>query len=167
MYVWSRAKGKFVLFQDIPTDGAHAAELFEAQGKLWLAVANFGDRQGKRYEAESSVWLLADRHEGEGEGTELSSCTQNVEGMGSGARECKVPAPTSKGDTSGSTSHSIPGSRSGSAHFQLVATVTTQGATDWEYFSAGGGHYLGVSEEGDFGMGPGGVNASHVYRMLI
>ena len=39
--------------QRIPTDGAHATELFEAVGTAWLAVANFGNRLGKRYAASS------------------------------------------------------------------------------------------------------------------
>ena len=34
--------------QKIATDGAHGAEYFEAHGHHWLAVANFGDRLGKR-----------------------------------------------------------------------------------------------------------------------
>eukprot|EP00040_Diaphanoeca_grandis_P015610 m.79803 g.79803 ORF g.79803 m.79803 type:complete len:442 (-) comp25250_c0_seq1:298-1623(-) len=50
------ARNEFGVMQRIKTDGAHAAEFFEIDGVAWLAVANFGDRLGKRYEALSSVW---------------------------------------------------------------------------------------------------------------
>ena len=52
-----RGRGEFVRAQRLPGDGAHGAELFEAGGTAWLAVANFGDRLGKRYAAESTVSL--------------------------------------------------------------------------------------------------------------
>ena len=46
-----------VQVQAIPTDGAHGSELFVASdGSLNLAVANFGDRQGRRYASESTLW---------------------------------------------------------------------------------------------------------------
>eukprot|EP00933_Yihiella_yeosuensis_P007111 TRINITY_DN11201_c0_g1_i2.p1 TRINITY_DN11201_c0_g1~~TRINITY_DN11201_c0_g1_i2.p1 ORF type:complete len:442 (-),score=72.58 TRINITY_DN11201_c0_g1_i2:233-1558(-) len=47
----------FEVLQKIPTDGAHGAEFFEGPDKVpWLAVANFGDRHGQRYAAESTIW---------------------------------------------------------------------------------------------------------------
>lgn len=57
LFVWSRGDERFVLVQALPTDGAHAAELFVVDGVLLLAVANFGDRIGKRYAAKSTVWV--------------------------------------------------------------------------------------------------------------
>lgn len=56
LYVYNEKKGKFVLHQTIPTDGAHAAKYFEAAQNSWLAVANFGDRQRKRFKAESALF---------------------------------------------------------------------------------------------------------------
>jgi hypothetical protein len=64
----------FVKVQDLSTDGAHAAEFFfsssspspspspssSASSELHLAVANFGDRQGERVEARSSLWRWDD-----------------------------------------------------------------------------------------------------------
>lgn len=50
------AAGRFIEVQRIPTDGAHAAELFEIDGTAYLAVANFGDRLGKRYASRSTLW---------------------------------------------------------------------------------------------------------------
>ncbi len=45
------------LHQEIPTDGAHGAALLLTRrgGRLLLAVANFGDRLGKRYAARSAI----------------------------------------------------------------------------------------------------------------
>jgi len=58
----AEAGGRFVKVQDLPTDGAHAAEFFFSSSPplLHLAVANFGDRQGERVEAKSSLWLWDD-----------------------------------------------------------------------------------------------------------
>ena len=54
---FSAASGCFELLQKIPTDGAHAAELFEGPGgRAFLFVANFGDRFGQRYASRSSLW---------------------------------------------------------------------------------------------------------------
>jgi hypothetical protein len=50
------ANGSFRLVQEIPTDGAHGAALMRTRGgQLLLAVANFGDRLGKRYTARSAI----------------------------------------------------------------------------------------------------------------
>lgn len=63
---------RFVKVQDLSTDGAHAAEFFfsssspspssasSVSSELHLAVANFGDRQGERVEARSSLWRWDD-----------------------------------------------------------------------------------------------------------
>eukprot|EP00759_Apiculatamorpha_spiralis_P033057 PhF_6_TR3424/c0_g1_i2/m.4965 len=54
--------GLWETIQRIPTDGAHAAEFFILPGQtsshpsLYLFVANFGDRLGKRYKAKSTLW---------------------------------------------------------------------------------------------------------------
>jgi hypothetical protein len=51
------ARGAPRLRQEIPTDGAHGAALLRTRrgGRLLLAVANFGDRLGKRYAARSAI----------------------------------------------------------------------------------------------------------------
>jgi hypothetical protein len=55
--LYTLTEGRFQLLQRIPTDGAHAGELFEGPGgEAFLAIANFGDRLGQRYAARSSVW---------------------------------------------------------------------------------------------------------------
>ena len=54
--VFSEEIRRFETIQRIPTDGAHGAELFVAHDALWLAIANFGDRLGERYKAQSSLW---------------------------------------------------------------------------------------------------------------
>jgi len=57
LYTLDHATGQYGLLQRIPTDGAHGGELFEGPGgRPYLAIANFGDRQGARYAARSSVW---------------------------------------------------------------------------------------------------------------
>lgn len=49
--------GAYRVVQRVPTDGAHAAELFEGpDGDAFLAVACFGDRLGGRTAARSGVW---------------------------------------------------------------------------------------------------------------
>ena len=72
--LYDSGKARYVEHQRLPTDGAHAAEFFqmwgakegegeggkgEKESSLWLAIANFGDRMGKRYESESTVWRQA------------------------------------------------------------------------------------------------------------
>ena len=57
LLTFNPATTHFDLLQRIPTDGAHAAELFEGpSGAPFLAVANFGDRAGQRYAARSALW---------------------------------------------------------------------------------------------------------------
>ena len=57
LHVWDREARRFRLFQAIPTDGAHAAEIFEGpDGAAYVMIANFGDRLGKRYAAKSTLW---------------------------------------------------------------------------------------------------------------
>ena len=59
--LWQAPGLGFVPVQRVPTDGAHGAELFRtASGSVWLAVANFGDRLGQRYAAESPRAHLED-----------------------------------------------------------------------------------------------------------
>lgn len=65
LYTFTR--GRFELLQRIPTDGAHAAELFEGPGgEPFLSIANFGDRLGQRYASRSSVWRRRGGDEEEG-----------------------------------------------------------------------------------------------------
>ena len=71
--IFDHSTNRYAVSQRLPTDGAHAAEFFEIRSEvdeheveeqessLWLAIANFGDRLGKRYESESTVWRLDHR----------------------------------------------------------------------------------------------------------
>ena len=57
VYHFDAGQQRFVYVQEIPTDGAHAAEMFtDLLGWSWLVVGNFGDRLGKRYAANSTLW---------------------------------------------------------------------------------------------------------------
>lgn len=58
VFVFDEAEGRFKPFQDLPSDGAHGARFFEAFSHTWLALANFGDRFGQRYNSSSSIWRL-------------------------------------------------------------------------------------------------------------
>ena len=72
--IFDHSTNRYAVSQRLPTDGAHAAEFFEIRSEvdeheveeqessLWLAIANFGDRLGKRYESASTVWRLDHRH---------------------------------------------------------------------------------------------------------
>jgi hypothetical protein len=65
LYTLDAATQRFELLQRIPTDGAHGGEFFAFTGGVpCLAVANFGDRLGKRYAARSSVWCRGGGVEG-------------------------------------------------------------------------------------------------------
>ena len=113
LLTFNTTTNRFEVFQSIPTDGAHAAELFEGPGgKAYLAIANFGDRLGKRYASDSSVWEFDEQKR----------------------------------------------------QFKQIATVPTQGATDWEHFSMQGRHYLVVSNEGDVSNGK--FQISHAYELM-
>jgi hypothetical protein len=63
VFKYNKDRNMFQLVQAIPTDGAHAAELFSIQlhdqSLLFLAVANFGDRHGTRYHAKSPLLLFS------------------------------------------------------------------------------------------------------------
>lgn len=98
--VWVPAKRAFEPLQTIPTDGAHGGKFFVGpDGAAYLAIANFGDRHGQRYEARSEVWRKG------------------------------------RGD----------------ARFALFAGVDTHGATDVEHFVLAGRHFLAFANEGDIG----------------
>eukprot|EP01051_Picozoa_sp_SAG22_P014675 SAG22_NODE_1817_length_3516_cov_34.397425_2_plen_208_part_00 len=61
--------GQWVLRQGLLTDGAHGAEHFETvDGVHHIAVANFGDRLGKRYKAQSTIWRCSSSATGTGAG---------------------------------------------------------------------------------------------------
>jgi len=63
LFVFDELADRFKPYQKLPTDGAHAAEFFIAEGHSWLAVANFGDRLGKRYKAKSSIFVWDEAEE--------------------------------------------------------------------------------------------------------
>jgi hypothetical protein len=57
LLVYNPSTQLFQLHQRIPSDGAHAAELFEGpDGAVYLFIANFGDRLGQRYASFSTLW---------------------------------------------------------------------------------------------------------------
>jgi hypothetical protein len=99
VYVWSSSSKQFEMIQYIETDGAHGAEFFEFYGDLFICVANFGDRERKRYKAVSTIWKLEENCNGAGAGSggggeDSESCTYSV------AREFKKIAEI---DTFGAT----------------------------------------------------------------
>lgn len=123
VYIWSSDNKKFELIQAIPSDGAHASEIFEMGGRCFLFIANFGDRHGKRYNASSSFWMYA------AEEDFSLSCE-------SGEESCDATVhDTDKG------------------HFKFVGSIPTFGATDGEFFEFSGKYYLAISEEGDLSKG--------------
>ena len=124
--VFAEANRSWVTIQKLPTDGAHGAELFVALGSLWLAIANFGDRLGERYEAESTLRRFQPEAAG--------------------------------GDDVGRGGGGVGG------QFVLAASVTTQGATDWEHFVVGGVDFLAVANEGDVRNRM--HQTSYVYRLV-
>ena len=101
MFEYDFKTREFILIQTIPTYGAHAAELFTVKFLehhfIFLAIANFGDRHGKHYVAESPILAFSNKLR----------------------------------------------------KFITVASLTTVGATDWEYFELDGRNYLALSNEGD------------------
>jgi hypothetical protein len=54
----------FVLKNRVNTVGAHAAEFFILDDRLFLAVANFGDRHHKRIDTDSMIYELVHRDDG-------------------------------------------------------------------------------------------------------
>ena len=137
-FFWSNLTNKFVHLQSIPTDGAHAAELFEMDGNLYLAIANFGDPQAKRYSAMSSIWQWRESIIGGTMNCELTH--KDISPM------CR------------SAVH-LPG------QFHQIYSVNTFGATDWEHFTFKNFHYLAVSEEGDLQRGQNSSYFSTVFKV--
>ena len=57
LLIFDPLSNSFKTHQKIPTDGAHAAELFQGpDNAVYLFIANFGDRLGKRYLSKSTLW---------------------------------------------------------------------------------------------------------------
>jgi hypothetical protein len=57
LWRYHTSSSRFELAQRIPTDGAHAAELFLGpNATAFLAIANFGDRLGERFKSTSTLW---------------------------------------------------------------------------------------------------------------
>lgn len=122
--------------QAIATDGAHAAEFFIMQQQLFLAIANFGDRHNRRYDAESAVYQYA-----------AVAMNSEVKGNQCVAAEVATTSAAAATTAAGVVEEDIVTdafdghdelectSQGGSLfQFQLQATVPTMGATDWEYF---------------------------------
>ena len=56
-WLYTSLSNSFLVHQKIPTDGAHASELFQGpDNAVYLFIANFGDRLGKRYISKSTLW---------------------------------------------------------------------------------------------------------------
>ena len=69
LLVFNPSTRLFQLHQRIPSDGAHAAELFEGpDGAVYLFIANFGDRLGQRYASFSTLWRQESSSGGGGQG---------------------------------------------------------------------------------------------------
>lgn len=155
-------------------------------GRFFLAVANFGDRQNNRYNAESTVWeyivpgdinpdgCTGDRAThphphmcsppGDGRGDDGSVFSDSNGGIGGRDGDSAVD-----GHPITPPSHQVEPVEScrRRGRFELVAAIPTYGATDWEYFNRGGRHYLAVSEEGDLSQAAGKPTDSHVYQIVL
>ena len=157
IYIWGRAQGLFEHLQAVPTDGAHAAEFFLMGNTLFLAIANFGDRQRRRYNAESVVYVYAEAEEAQK--FDERRCASDAE------KSCSTDEHTNSNRSNNITHGALSSAR---GHFELAASVHTFGATDWEHFVLPPDrHYLAVSEEGDMQMGENSGYLSSVYRVQL
>jgi hypothetical protein len=144
MYIWDDNINLFIHLQSLTTDGAHASELFIYNNKLFLAIANFGDRQNKRYDSFSSLWEY---------------------------EEISIPISSSSKDSNknneecNSDIEVIRENNKYEGLFNLITTIPTFGATDFEYFNMSNNHYLIVSEEGDLQKGLKSYYNSHIYKL--
>lgn len=138
MFIWDDNINLFIHLQSINTDGAHASELFIINNKLFLAIANFGDRQNKRYDSFSSIW----------EYEEVSITSTLKESINDD--ECNSFINITKNNE---------------GLFKLITKIPTYGATDFEYFNISNKHYLIVSEEGDLQKGAKSFYNSHIYKL--
>ena len=81
--LWYGFVQRFTAVQAFATDGAHAAEHFRGvEGDDWIAIANFGDRLGKRYSAQSSLWRRRRRQQPGEEKSENGLRTLQFEEVG-------------------------------------------------------------------------------------
>jgi hypothetical protein len=163
---------QFDHFQSLPSDGCHAAELFESNGYLFLALANFGDRLQGRYEALSTLWIL---QESINASPSTSTCVSG-ERDDSSTAHCELPPPPPP--LPNQKDH--PTEKSRQLQFNQIAVMSTYGATDIEHFTllspdssphsnptkaSHTTHFLAVSEEGNLGMGLQSPSWSHVYHL--
>lgn len=109
MYLWSSEKGEYELLQKLQTDGAHAAELFEVDGRVFLCVANFGDRQNKRYESRSTIWEFTEEEE---LNDTSQDCSSGIDGEGGSCSSTSFYTSAAKGS------------------FKMIDSVDSYGATD-------------------------------------
>ena len=184
VYKWCPTAQRYQHLQAIATDGAHAAEFFIIQQQLYLAIANFGDRHNRRYDAESAVYQYKEVVRLREGGKDPQCTTANaatadgavndlsVDISADGDRhapECRVTMRQEQVEEEG-----------GGTAFQLQITIATMGATDWEYFELvdidsgheGGGaddrhSFLAVSEEADMKRGVNSPFLSRIYRVQV
>ena len=132
--------------QAITTDGAHAAEFFVMQQQLFLAIANFGDRHNKRYDSASTVFRY------------MSSVSHDLECLSV---------------SEGGDSVCLASNANALGQFQLLASVNTFGATDWEFFQLYSAetmilsYYLAVSEEADMQQRANSPFLSKIYQLEV
>lgn len=153
IFIWNSSSQTFQHFQSVPGDGSHAAELFQVNNRLFLAVANFGDRHKNRYNATSSLWALEYKNANNSTGNSKEMCTDSGEDM------TKVCTNTLDFDVSSSVHDGM--------IFRQAADIHTYGATDSEYFEFDGKHYIAFSEEGDLRKGEHSGFDSNIYLLEL
>jgi hypothetical protein len=140
--------------QSIPSDGAHGCEFFEFDRKLYLFIANFGDRQGKRYDAISTVWVFVTSQECQADSDVRKSFNtiRFLYFIYNYLVFLRQLNPRNHDDCN-------------TGIFQHAGDIHTFGATDGEFFSFRGKGYLAISEEGDLGKGRKSNFNSRVYKL--
>jgi hypothetical protein len=127
------------------------------ENKLFLAVANFGDRQSSRFQSQSTIWVL---HKNKNVNNQ---CRLNAQDVKSQHDSQQNRQPQSQCEEN-------------SGYFDLHHSFETFGATEIEYFRIAAKsrppssvqqlfHFLAVSEEGDLRLGSKSSFDSKIYRL--
>jgi hypothetical protein len=141
------------------TDGAHGLKMFTIGRRFFVAFANFGDRQGQRYNAVSEIWQYAEgssSHFGDDDSLCTASSSNNTD-----SHICEEKSSNKEG----TGSMDMDRVHENSAPFSRVAAIETHGATDCEFFTVGSHHYIGFSEEGNFNTGD--IHKSSIYEVIL
>jgi len=143
IYRFSPDTLQFVEIQAISTSGAYSMESFVIDGETYLAVAN--DYDGSTYNLNSRVYKF---DSGTGQFSEFQSIPTN------GARdfesfvidgEMYLAVVNSYNGSSVNINSRIYKFNSGTEQFSEFQSIPTNGAFDWESFTAGGNAYLAVA----------------------